>query len=76
MADYHLAEFISSVTTEVCQKDDKRVIELMETYDSDKDGFFSEEDFVGFYKKRCKEREDLGKKYNQKEYLNIQTFFL
>jgi len=45
----HCGLFIHSCTNDHCKGDDHRVKEVFATYDDDKDGFVTEENFLQFY---------------------------
>lgn len=48
-----LAKFIHSCTGDMCNAQDMRVRSTLSVWDSDKDGFLSEADFLAFYKNAC-----------------------
>ena len=50
------ASFIHSCTNDNCKGDDRRVKEVFEKWDHDKDGFLLVENFLDFYQLACNER--------------------
>jgi len=50
------AAFIHSCINDGCKADDDRVKETFAKFDSDKDGFLDENDFLEFYKRACEAR--------------------
>ena len=56
MSQNHLAAFIHTCTNDNCKGDDRRVNEIFAKWDTDKDGFLSEENFVEFYGLAAQER--------------------
>ena len=50
------AAFIHSCTNDNCQGDDRRVKEVFAQYDSDRDGFLTQDNFLEFYYSACKQR--------------------
>jgi len=56
MSPDHCAAFIHSCTGDYCKGDDKRVKEVFATYDDDKDGYLSLENFLDFYHIASKQR--------------------
>ena len=50
------AAFIHSCTNDHCKADDKRVKDVFTTYDDDRDGFLTIENFLKFYYTACKQR--------------------
>ena len=56
MSQTQCIEFILKCTNEKCSIDDSRIKDTYDTYDSDKDGFLSLEDFIEFYTQAAVER--------------------
>jgi len=56
MSPEHCAAFIHSCTNDHCKADDKRVKEVFATYDTDRDGFLTLENFLDFYTSASKSR--------------------
>ena len=50
------AAFIHSCTNDNCKGDDKRVKDVFATYDTDRDGFLTLDNFLEFYFLACKQR--------------------
>ena len=50
------AAFIHSCTNDNCKGDDKRVKDVFATYDDDRDGFLTIDNFLEFYTIACKQR--------------------
>ncbi|KAL4443131.1 hypothetical protein ABPG74_002198 [Tetrahymena malaccensis] len=58
MSMQNCAHFIESCTKDVCKVDDYRVIDVFKFWDSDKDGYLSEQDFLEFYRKGSKDKKE------------------
>lgn len=49
MAPKDCAKFIQACTNDHCPNDDRRVVDVFDKHDKDKDGFLSADDFLDFY---------------------------
>ncbi|KAL4488468.1 hypothetical protein ABPG72_013036 [Tetrahymena utriculariae] len=58
MSMQNCAHFIESCTKDVCKVDDYRVKDVFQFWDSDKDGYLSEQDFLEFYRKGSKDKKE------------------
>jgi len=56
MSPEQCAAFIHSCTGDYCKADDKRVKEVFATYDTDRDGFLNQENWLEFYISACRTR--------------------
>ncbi|EAR85485.2 ubiquitin carboxy-terminal hydrolase (macronuclear) [Tetrahymena thermophila SB210] len=68
MSMQNCAHFIESCTKDVCKVDDYRVIDVFKFWDSDKDGYLSEQDFLEFYRKGSKDKKETVMKNIQAHY--------
>lgn len=53
------AAFISSCTNDNCKADDTRIKEVFLKFDTDKDGFLMEENFLEFYNQACRDKKQV-----------------
>jgi len=56
MSPQTCADFIHSCTNDYCKAEDKRVKEVFSTYDNDKDGFLTVDNFLEFYMSAARHR--------------------
>lgn len=68
MGEAQIVAYIQAVTSSSSSSRDSRVTQLLAGYDSDKDGFLSEEDLIRFYEESCD-----GKEKEENIWINLQN---
>ena len=62
-----IAKFIDSCAHDNCSMNDNRVVEILEKYDKEKNGYLIEDNFLKFYSFACKNKSNIVTK-------NLETY--